>query len=450
MIARDIALAVFEEARIHVQHLSAVESVDAIEAAKASGVRVTCEATPHHLTLTDEAVRSLDSRFKMNPPLRTEADRQALIEALRSGTIDCIATDHAPHTSNEKEVPFEQAAMGVTGLETAFSVALHRARAARACSTSRSLVERLTGGAEPLGFDGAADRAAAPRRTWPSATSTPSGRSGADGWESRSENSCFAGRTLRGPGADDGRGGAGRLPAAQLRDGGRAIGGRVKLDPERDDAGRDRRPGGLPQGAAVLRRRRRRERRPSCAAPPRSASRSSSPSSTRKGLGATVPEVAEHSARVGDGARARCASRPPRPTASTSASATRRSSAGSRRTSASTRRCSTCSTRTSRCTSPRTPSARAPTPTASSGLAKMERAGALRRPASRRRCSSCSGGSDSASLQGSAGAGEVTARRETTDERPGYVLLEDGTRFDGDSSAARRPTPWARSSSTPR
>ena len=74
------------------------ESVAAIEAAKAAGVRVTCEATPHHLTLTDEEVRSLDSRFKMNPPLRTEADRQALIEGIRSGAIDCIATDHAPHT----------------------------------------------------------------------------------------------------------------------------------------------------------------------------------------------------------------------------------------------------------------------------------------------------------------------------------------------------------------
>ena len=87
--------------------------------------RSAAEATPHHLCLTDEEVRSLDPRrFKMNPPLRTEADRQALIEGLRDGTIDCIATDHAPHATEEKEVPFEQAAMGVTGLETAFA-ALH-------------------------------------------------------------------------------------------------------------------------------------------------------------------------------------------------------------------------------------------------------------------------------------------------------------------------------------
>ena len=85
---------------------------------------MTCEATPHHLLLTDEAVRTLDTNMKMNPPLRAEADRQALIEALRSGAIDCIATDHAPHAREEKEQPFELAPMGVTGLETAFA-ALH-------------------------------------------------------------------------------------------------------------------------------------------------------------------------------------------------------------------------------------------------------------------------------------------------------------------------------------
>jgi len=124
MIARDAALAAYEDARIHVQHLSARESVEAVAAAKDAGVRITCEATPHHLALTDEAVRSLDSRFKMNPPLRAEDDRQALIEAVRSGLIDCIATDHAPHSAEEKEVPFEEAAMGVTGLETGFA-ALH-------------------------------------------------------------------------------------------------------------------------------------------------------------------------------------------------------------------------------------------------------------------------------------------------------------------------------------
>ncbi|HEV7769567.1 MAG TPA: dihydroorotase, partial [Solirubrobacterales bacterium] len=98
MIARDAALAAYENARIHVQHLSASESVEVVRAAKAAGVQISAEASPHHLCLTDEEVRSLDPhRFKMNPPLRTEADRQALIDGLRDGTIDCVATDHAPH-----------------------------------------------------------------------------------------------------------------------------------------------------------------------------------------------------------------------------------------------------------------------------------------------------------------------------------------------------------------
>ena len=124
MVARDGALALFEDARVHFQHLSCVESVQALGAVKASAqppTRVSGEASPHHLTLTDEAVRSLDSRFKMNPPLRTEADRKALVEGLRNGTIECVATDHAPHAVHEKEVPFEQAPMGTTGLETAFA-----------------------------------------------------------------------------------------------------------------------------------------------------------------------------------------------------------------------------------------------------------------------------------------------------------------------------------------
>ena len=121
MVARDAALARYEDARVHFQHLSCVESVEALAAAKAAGARITGEVTPHHLTLTDDLVRTLDSRFKMNPPLRTEADRRALVEALKSGVIDCIATDHAPHAHHEKEVPFEQAPMGTTGLETAFA-----------------------------------------------------------------------------------------------------------------------------------------------------------------------------------------------------------------------------------------------------------------------------------------------------------------------------------------
>ena len=156
MIARDAALAGYEEARIHVQHLSAADSVEAVRAAKAGGVEITCEVTPHHLCLTDEAVRRLDARrFKMNPPLRAEDDRQALIDGLRDGTIDCIATDHAPHAADEKEVPFEQAAMGVTGLETAFA-ALHTDLVLPGVLDLGLLVERL-------GAGGGAVRAAAPQ-----------------------------------------------------------------------------------------------------------------------------------------------------------------------------------------------------------------------------------------------------------------------------------------------
>jgi dihydroorotase len=196
MIARDAAIAAYEEARIHVQHLSAAESVVAVEAAKAAGVTISCEATPHHLTLTDEELRSLDARFKMNPPLRAEPDRQALIDALRSGTIDCIATDHAPHSSDEKEVPIEEAAFGVIGLETAFA-AVHTDLVLPGVLELAVVIERLSGGAEPLGFQ--------PPRIEPGAEANlvlvdtdAEWDAGAEGWESRSENSCFAGRRLRG------------------------------------------------------------------------------------------------------------------------------------------------------------------------------------------------------------------------------------------------------------
>jgi dihydroorotase len=196
MIARDAAIAAFEDARIHVQHLSATESVAAVEAAKAVGVALTCEATPHHLTLTDEELRSLDSRFKMNPPLRAESDRQALIDAVRSGTIDCIATDHAPHSSDEKEVPIEAAAFGVIGLETAFAV-VHTDLVLPGVLDLAVVIERLSGGAEPFGFE--------PPRIEQGAEANlvlvdteAEWEAGAEGWESRSDNSCFVGRKLRG------------------------------------------------------------------------------------------------------------------------------------------------------------------------------------------------------------------------------------------------------------
>lgn len=122
-VARDAVLAEYEGGHIHICHVSASETVDEIRRAKERGVRITGEVTPHHLTLTDEAIASLDpARHKMNPPLREESDRRSLIAALADGTLDLVATDHAPHDADEKEVPFEEAPFGITGLETAFAV----------------------------------------------------------------------------------------------------------------------------------------------------------------------------------------------------------------------------------------------------------------------------------------------------------------------------------------
>ncbi len=196
MVARDCALALYEEGRIHVQHVSARETVDALERAKAAGCQVTCEATPHHLLLTDEAVRTLDSNMKMNPPLRSDQDRRALIEALRSGAIDCIATDHAPHAREEKEQPFELAPMGVTGLETAFA-ALHTGLVLTGVIELSLLVERMTAGGAPFGLDVPTLRPGAPANLclvdlesdWDV---------GEAGYESRSANCAFAGKRLTG------------------------------------------------------------------------------------------------------------------------------------------------------------------------------------------------------------------------------------------------------------
>ena len=126
MVGRDLALAAYEEQPIHLLHLSARESVDELRRARAADVHATGEVTPHHLCLTDEAIRTLDPNLKMNPPLRAEEHRQALIEGLKDGTIAAIATDHAPHAAHEKDVPFEEAPFGVTGLETAFAVVYTR------------------------------------------------------------------------------------------------------------------------------------------------------------------------------------------------------------------------------------------------------------------------------------------------------------------------------------
>ena len=197
VIARDAALARYEDGRIHIQHLSARESVEAVAAAKASGAQITAEASPHHLTLTDRALLDrLDTRLKMNPPLRTEDDRHALIAGLRDGTIDCIATDHAPHAREEKEVAFEEAPMGTTGLETAFA-AVYTELVLPAVLPLSLVVDKLSSGAALLGLPLPAVAVGRPadlclvdlEADW---------EVGEHGYESRAENCCFAGRTLQG------------------------------------------------------------------------------------------------------------------------------------------------------------------------------------------------------------------------------------------------------------
>lgn len=197
MIARDAALAAYEEARIHVQHLSAAESVEIVRAAKAAGVQISAEASPHHLCLTDEEVRSLDPhRFKMNPPLREERDRQALIEGLRDGSVECVATDHAPHQPEEKDVPFEQAAFGVTGLETAFA-ALHTELVLPGTIGLGLLVERMAGGAAPFGIE-RPSLAPGAEANIALCDLGAEWTVGEDGYESRSANSWCHGRALTG------------------------------------------------------------------------------------------------------------------------------------------------------------------------------------------------------------------------------------------------------------
>ncbi len=216
MIARDAALAKYEEGRIHIQHLSARESVEAIREAKARGVQITCEASPHHLTLTHEVLlEKLDTRCKMNPPLREETDRQALIEGLRDGTVDCIATDHAPHAREEKDVPFEVAPMGTTGLETSFA-AVHTELVRPGVLPLELVVDKLSSGAATVGPRAAADRR---RRAGEPDAGRPRRRVGGGGGRLR----VALGELLlrrpdaAGQGARDHRRRRGRLPGARVR-----------------------------------------------------------------------------------------------------------------------------------------------------------------------------------------------------------------------------------------
>jgi dihydroorotase len=197
MVERDLSLAAYEGRALHLMHLSAHESVDALRRAHAAGVPATAEVTPHHLVLTDAAVRSLDPNVKMNPPLGTEHDREALLSALRDGTISAIATDHAPHARHEKEVPFEAAPFGVTGLETAFA-ALYTHLVETGLLPLETLLARMSAGpARAYGLD-APRIAVGERANLVLLDTAASWRVRAEGFRSRSVNSWLLGETLKG------------------------------------------------------------------------------------------------------------------------------------------------------------------------------------------------------------------------------------------------------------
>ena len=174
MVARDLALAGYEARPLHLLHLSARESVAELRRAREAGVPATAEVTPHHLCLTDDAVRSLDPNVKMNPPLRADEDSAALVDALLDGTIEAIATDHAPHAREEKEVPFEEAPFGVTGPRDRVLRPLHAARRARG-RPAATLLERMSAGPARIYGLEPPRIAVGARPTSCSSTSRPSG-----------------------------------------------------------------------------------------------------------------------------------------------------------------------------------------------------------------------------------------------------------------------------------
>ena len=196
MVARDLEIVEWTGARYHVAHVSTARTVALIRDAKRRGLPVTCEVTPHHLTLTDDACASYDTHAKCNPPLRTAADQAALRAGLADGTIDAIATDHAPHAAIEKDVEFEQAAFGVIGLETALPLSLELVRAGvvspsrlvALLSSQPATVLNLPGGSLAPGLP-ADVTVLDPTAAW---TVDP------DGGLSKSRNTPFAGHRMEG------------------------------------------------------------------------------------------------------------------------------------------------------------------------------------------------------------------------------------------------------------
>jgi dihydroorotase len=200
MVERDISMAELAGGRVHIAHMSARQSLRAVRAGKHAGIQVTCEVTPHHFTLTDEALSAnggYDTNAKMNPPLREEPDRAAMIDGLRDGSIDVIATDHAPHHADEKALEFDRAPFGIVGLETAVALCIDRLvhtgilglpRLVELLSVNPARVLGVPGGT--LSEDGAADFTILA----PDETVTVAAKS----FRSKSRNTPFDGWTLKG------------------------------------------------------------------------------------------------------------------------------------------------------------------------------------------------------------------------------------------------------------
>jgi dihydroorotase len=197
MVARDITLAEITGGRLHIAHVSTRGSVELVRRAKARGIKVTAEAAPHHFSLTDEAVRSFDPNFKMNPPLRTADDVQAILDGLRDGTIDAIASDHAPHSRESKQVEFQDAPNGVIGLETNVPIAYTRLVEERGFSLARLVELMSVGPAKILGIPGGSLAPGTPADVTILDLETPWVVS-QDGFRSKSRNSPFHGWQVRG------------------------------------------------------------------------------------------------------------------------------------------------------------------------------------------------------------------------------------------------------------
>jgi dihydroorotase len=197
MVARDIKLAEFTGAKIHIAHVSTEGSVELIRQAKKRGIKITCEVTPHHFTLTHEIIKTFDTNAKVNPPLRTQKDVEVIKKGLKDSTIDCIATDHAPHSIEEKDVEFDFAPPGLVGLETALGLVVTELIEKKVLSWAQAIAKLTLNPADILKLQGGRLKAGYPADVviidplseW---TVEPSK------FQSKSKNSPFGGRKMKG------------------------------------------------------------------------------------------------------------------------------------------------------------------------------------------------------------------------------------------------------------